>query len=226
MLLPLSAAAQSFNEALLPSSKLSAFEAVRVEGDLRVELVPISGDQVPRIIYDLDDNDPKRFSFSVDDNGVLQIRHTAASRTIGIVKVRIYYREIVRLDVRSAEVKFLEPLVRDKAMFDLSIDGGARVSGEVVCGDIEARVAGESRLELSGECQFLTLTTTMKGKVELRDLKLFAGRITASLSSVVAVVADTRLEIDATTNAIVKYWGEPQILRSRSSVHGVVIHQE
>ncbi len=225
VMLPLSAMAQKFDETLLPSVKLPAFSALRVEGQLKVELIKVGDDEQPRIVYDLDDNDPTRFSFAVDNSGWLFIKHRPANKTIGIVKVRLYYREMTGLGLRGGDVTFVSTLEREDQTFDLSLSDGATLTGEVNCGDMLAMVYSQSNLTLSGKIQYLDIDVVSKSKVELRDATIKSAKIKSTVNSVVALMTAERMVLDVASNSVVKYWSDPKIMRSKTATLGTVVKQ-
>ncbi len=222
---PASLFAQKFNEAILPTVKLSPFDIVRIEGQIKVELEPANDDEQPRIVYDLDDNDPERFSFDTDDSGVLIVKHRPIAKSIGIVTVKIYYRDLKSISIRGGEVTLASTLERENKTFDIVLSDAAKFSGKVNCGDIRAILYSQSEISLSGSAPYLTLEATSKSKAELRDLKMISANLKCSVNSVVALTSAERMVVNVASNSIIKYWEEPTILRSQTSTYGALVKQ-
>ncbi len=225
LIIPIVAMAQQAEE-LLPTVKLDAFDAIQIDGELNVSLIAAEDGDSLRIVYDLDDNDPERFSFEVNDAGLLIVKHKYTNRTIGVVDVKIYYNEIKSLNIRKAKVKFESTFELEEGSLELSMSDMASLSGEVNCLDIYATVGTQSELSLSGTATFLTANASNKSKLELRSVESLSAEVQSSLGSTVALTAGKRLIATAATNGVVKYWGDPVIMRSKTSIQSAIIKAE
>ncbi|MFI3306399.1 MAG: DUF2807 domain-containing protein [Rikenellaceae bacterium] len=216
--------AQSSQSTLLPSSTLAPFTSIKVDGEIELTLVKGGRDNLYKIEYDVRDNEANKFKFSTKSSGELVISLSSNVRSIDKVRATIYYDKIERLVASFAQVEFATPF--EASIVDIELNNAATIKGQIECDDLDLTLISESRAELNGSSKYLTLRAQSNSKAELRQLNITSARITTSQSSVVALTAGERLDVGAATKSVVKYWGEPKILRLRSSlIGGEVVRQ-
>lgn len=221
--MPLIASAQGEKKSL-PMANLQPFEAIRVESGMELNLVEVTKSDNLRITYDLSDNDPEKFKFEVK-NEVLYITQPRNEKSSSPIVATLYYSGLKRIHAARATLNITQKFSANIA--DIKLEDGASLMGELVCDDVEISAFTSSRLQITGDIRYLTLKISSSAKAELRELNTMSANINASNGAVVSIKTGERLDVTASTSSVVKYWGEPQIKRMRSSlIGGQVLKQQ
>lgn len=209
----------------LPTAELQPFTSIRVEADIDLTLIEIEANDSCRLVYDLEDNDPEKFKFSVSDKGRLTISQSRNTKSVSPVRATLYYQGVDNISVARATVRLGTPL--STSMADIRVEEDGRLYGELQCDDVQFWALTDCRVELTGAVRYFTLRSTTSAKSNLKGVDIVSARIDVSHGAIVAVTSGERLDISASTKAVVKYWGEPKILRvSQGLIGGEVTQQD
>ena len=202
---------------ILPTAPLRAFETLHIDAQMSVNLVQIDPSEPQRIVYELGDNDFEKFKFSHKSGGVLSVTFNTNAKALSPASATIYFHNMKSLVVRSAIV-----VVEDfeGVMTDVKVDYKGSLEGNFECDDLALSAYADSRVEITGDVRYLTVEAGSRAKVELRSLDATSANIVTSSGAVVAIKAMDRLETRIGSNSIVKYWGEPNILRNHKMIMG------
>ncbi len=213
-------------EKLTPASQLPPFTTLRVEANIDLSLSVCEAGAQPSISYDLGDNSAEKFKFGVKPDGELLVSLSRNVKSIDRVKATIYYSELDAIRISYASVTFATPF--ETSVADITLENNATLSGELACDDLILSLYVDSRVDLTGESRYLSLKAASGSKAELRGVDIQSIKVEASQGAVVALTAGERLDLSAATNSVVKYWGEPKILRSRKAalLGGSIVHEK
>ncbi|MFI3328384.1 MAG: DUF2807 domain-containing protein [Rikenellaceae bacterium] len=190
---------------------LSQFESLVVEADMDINLVEVSEGEPLRMEYDLGDNDPSKFKVDVR-RGVLKISQPYNARSVSKIKATLYYNSALsNIEIDRATAKFVTTFAAPIAQ--ITVDDSAMLEGEVDCADLELTAESNARLLLNGSCDYVLLKAKSAAKVELRKLDTRSLEIEVSHGAAVAVACGERMKVSTSTSGVIKYWGEPTILR-------------
>jgi len=196
---------------------LSSFDAVDIDGDMRVEFRRTDKDKGPHIVYDTKGDFTTKFSVAVDKNGTLRIEERIDPKRTTTTEVIIYYHSLSSIKTAHADVSFAETL--DSPITDIYVSGGANFTAEVDVKDLKMEVMGKSRVVLSGSARYFSLSITT-AKFDGENLSTLSSTIDASHLAEVRLTAGERLEASTATSARIEYRGKPEIIRLRNSLFG------
>lgn len=221
-----SGVANELDEMQLPVSQLASFSRLRVEANMELTLVEAKEGDSPRIVYDLGDNDPEKFKFSVKGDKTLSITQIYNSRSVSVIRAKLYYnKELNNITISRAKVYFGSNF--KGSLIDIALYDEAEMRCTVDCDDMKLEVQSDSRMTLEGRSRYLSLDASSGARVELRSADILSMIVRSSHGAVVALNAGERLQVNASTGSTVKYWGTPLVLRvDKSLISGSLLHQE
>lgn len=207
-------------EQALPMPKtdwLTAFNGVKVDGQMNVVFKRVDKADDVRIIYDTKGNITSKFKFEVDKKGVLVISEKSDPKRTTVTDVTVYYHTLRDVKIAHAIVEFEDRI--ECNVFDLAVSGGAVVSLSIKTLDTAVECTGVSRLTIEGETKYLSLRVST-AKVDCSKLSTISTTVDTSHSAEVRVVVSERLEATTSTGAKLLYKGTPVILRNHNVIFG------
>lgn len=197
---------------------MQPFEAVAIEGPVKVVFSRVGEGEQMRISYDTKANTDSRVKASVDKYGVLNIRERGLREGADSIEVFVYYQELKSLAVSEANFRFKNTL--EQSQIDLTFSGGATGELPLDSQDVVMTMTGKSKVSLKGKTRYFDLkvsTAEFNGKA----FETMSARVNASHGAEVTVMASERMEATA-QQAQVLYGGNPSIIRSTATFSGRV----
>ncbi len=198
------------------SEWLSEFSAVDLRGPMTVRLVRVPDTEAPRILFDAEGAPSAKFRAEVRER-VLRLTERADARRAGTTSVTVYYNTLASLFVSDAAVRFEGTFAA--TLFDLRIEGGALVEGDLDVRDLAFEGSGKCRATLSGRVDYLTLALST-GDFSSYGLEARSVDASVSGSGKVEVRVGERLVARTTTGGKVGYKGQPSIVRDEAKFMG------
>lgn len=196
---------------------LTAFDRVKVDGQMNVVFKKVNNPEEARITYDTKGDITTKFKFEIDKNGRLVVSEKLDPKRTTVTDIIICYHTLKDVKIAHAKAKF-ENKIEEK-LFDLTMSGGALVDLEVNTLDVAVECTGTSRLTLSGQTKYLTMNVST-AKVDCSRLDTVSTTVEASHSAEVRILVSERLEVTTSTSAKLLYKGHPVILRSHMGAFG------
>lgn len=204
--------------AALPKTDwLTAFDKVKISGQMNVVFKRVNSIEEVRITYDTKGDITTKFKFEIDKKGRLVVSEKLDPKRTTVTDVTIYYNTLN--DVKIAHAKAIFENQIESTLFDLTISGGALVDMEVKTLDIAVECTGTSRLTLSGKTKYLTMNVST-AKVDCSKLSTVSTTVEASHAAEVRIFVSERLEATTSTGAKLLYKGRPVILRNHMVAFG------
>lgn len=198
------------------SEWLTEFTELSLDGPFQLTLVQVAESEAPRIVYDTKGSYTSRFRAEVSD-GVLVISERTENRRNTVTEVTVHCHALRRIRVTDATLKVIDTL--RGTMLDLEVGGMASVDAALKVTDLQTELSGRSRAVLKGETRYMTLKAST-GAVDASALRAMAVRAEASNGAVVSVRADERIEAKTSTNARIRYGGNPALVRGGAGFTG------
>lgn len=200
-----------FAQETIVSRELPKFSKVELSGSLNVKFVRSSKNS-----FDLKLNGigSDKLDWGVK-KGKLYINLRGSSKNAS-ADITVYYIEMDELVAMSSNVEFEDNSKFE--MLDVKLQSGAAMKFNGTVGDLMMRVTGNSNADLSGECDYLSVTA-VHSTVRASKLESIAVWVKASTGSEVMVNADERLEIDAVGASTVFYMGVPKYMRVSNTLN-------
>lgn len=192
------------------SEWLPSFTSIVAEGPFDIVLVGVPDSVAPKVVYDTKGSYTTRFRAEVKDR-VLHIREKADARRPDRTQVRVCYNTMRTLDVTDSDVSFADTV--SQPMLDVTVAGYGNLSGKLDVKDLDMNVSGHSTVMLSGRVRYLTLFVS-SGKVDAVALETMSARVNVQSNASVTLNVTDRLEGRTSTGGIIRYKGEPAILRN------------
>lgn len=197
---------------------MQPFEAVSVEGPVKVIFSRVAEGEQMRISYDTKANTDSRVKASVDKYGVLNIRERGLREGADSIEVYVHYKELKSLSINEASFVFKNTL--EQAQMDLSFSGGATGELPLQSKDVVMTMTGKCRVVLKGQARYFDLKIST-AKFNGSAFETMSARVNASHGAEVTVMATERLEASA-QQAQVLYDGNPSIIRTTAGFSGRV----
>ncbi|MFI3320606.1 MAG: DUF2807 domain-containing protein [Rikenellaceae bacterium] len=210
----------------LAQSQLPMFKSVEINTNADITFIYVDDPNKCHIMYDLKGSFDTKFAYSVTADSLLKISERSVPKRKERSEVTIYHNRLERLDISKAKVVFNDPL-RCK-MVDFVASSSASLNCEMDNMDVKVSASGGSRVELSGQSRYVSVSATSNSTVVyLANLVTTSAWINATQGATVMVQPEERLVVKSTMGAVVKYGGAPEIFRAEQSlVGGEVFHVE
>ncbi len=199
---------------LIRGEKISDFHSLNVSGKVTVELVKAAENAVT---IELSGTDPTRLEWGVQ-SGVLNLKLRPTPGGQGSAKVKLAYRDLDAIKANGGDLMFVDTLSARMLTIDLS--GGAKFSATIDAVDLEMKVAGNSVAELKGKCKYLSLSGSMKSKINAAGMEAMSADVQSYTTAEVYVRATERLIAATNTGSSLFYTGSPAIVRKTTSLGG------
>ena len=176
--------------------------------DVVFERVPDS--EAPKIVYDTKGSYTTKFRAEVKDR-VLHIRERIDSRRPERTQVRVCYNTLSSFALTDAKASLADTL--RQSLLDVALSGGASLEGSLEVQDLDMSVSDKASALLGGSARYLTLQAS-GGQVNAAELETMSARVSAQSNAEVRVWVTDRLEARTSTGAVLRYKGEPAIVRT------------
>ncbi len=194
------------------SGPVDHFHSVSLTGGVTAKLIP---SDVNAVDVTITDADIKNLKWSVT-NGVLSVSFRQPSTKVGKAEVVIQYAgKLKSVSITGGELSFDNPLIG--SVLNMAVKGGGILNGYVDVLDLVLDVTGNSAASLSGSAKYVTLHSTEKSKVDIRETEAVSVVADAATGSEAFIHVGERLVANAKTGATIFYKGSPVILRDISS---------
>ncbi len=202
------------------SRKLDYFDAITVTGDVEVTLVRGDEPGLAILTEGVDDDDVSIF---------------VKGKTLKIQMIEGLFRDLDRVEVivtytklrgikSSAGAEVRSEGVVEGDELQLKASSGGRLTLEVQSNSIEATVSEGAGLTIAGNTEDQEITASTGGIYDARELQSQRTYAKATTGGEASVVANHRLDANASTGGIIRYSGEPEFKNTRSVIAGE-IHQ-
>lgn len=192
------------------SEWLPAFTRVEASGAFDVVFERVPDSEAPKIVYDTKGSYTTKFRAEVKDR-VLHIRERIDSRRPERTQVRVCYNTLSSFALTDAKASLADTL--RQSLLDVALSGGASLEGALEVQDLDMSVSDKASALLGGSARYLTLQVS-GGQVNAAELETMSARVSAQSNAEVRVWVTDRLEARTSTGAVLRYRGEPAIVRT------------
>lgn len=192
------------------SEWLPAFTRIEASGAFDVVFERVPDSEAPKIVYDTKGSYTTKFRAEVKDR-VLHIRERIDSRRPERTQVRVCYNTLSSFALTDAKASLADTL--RQSLLDVALSGGASLEGALEVQDLDMSVSDKASALLGGSARYLTLQAS-GGQVNAAELKTMSARVSAQSNAEVRVWVTDRLEARTSTGAVLRYRGEPAIVRT------------
>lgn len=192
------------------SEWLPAFTRVEASGAFDVVFERVPDSEAPKIVYDTKGSYTTKFRAEVKDR-VLHIRERIDSRRPERTQVRVCYNTLSSFVLTDAKASLADTL--RQSLLDVALSGGASLEGALEVQDLDMSVSDKASVLLGGSARYLTLQAS-GGQVNAAELETMSTRVSAQSNAEVRVWVTDRLEARTSTGAVLRYKGEPAIVRT------------
>ncbi len=213
---------ESINPQGVPNASLAPFCKVDINAPMLIRMERVSSLEECKIKYDLKGEVDSRFEFEVADS-VLKIREKSNSKRMTISEAVIYYTDLKEISISRAKVTFEQNVERE--MLDITLLSEGVITANIDCMDIKLSASGRSRVNITGQSKYASINASSGSNIDLTLFDCTAAWVDASHSATVELDVSERLEVKSIVGAVVKYHGNPSIVRSEKSLIGGEIFQ-
>lgn len=192
------------------SEWLPAFTRVEASGAFDVVFERVPDSEAPKIVYDTKGSYTTKFRAEVKDR-VLHIRERIDSRRPERTQVRVCYNTLSSFALTDAKASLADTL--RQSLLDVALSGSASLEGALEVQDLDMSVSDKASVLLGGSARYLTLQAS-GGQVNAAELETMSTRVSAQSNAEVRVWVTDRLEARTSTGAVLRYKGEPAIVRT------------
>lgn len=192
------------------SEWLPAFTRVEASGAFDVVFERVPDSEAPKIVYDTKGSYTTKFRAEVKDR-VLHIRERIDSRRPERTQVRVCYNTLSSFALTDAKASLADTL--RQSLLDVALAGGASLEGALEVQDLDMSVSDKASALLGGSARYLTLQAS-GGQVNAAELETMSARVSAQSNAEMRVWVTDRLEARTSTGAVLRYRGEPAIVRT------------
>lgn len=192
------------------SEWLPAFTRIEASGAFDVVFERVPDSEAPKIVYDTKGSYTTKFRAEVKDR-VLHIRERIDSRRPERTQVRVCYNTLSSFALTDAKASLADTL--RQSLLDVALAGGASLEGALEVQDLDMSVSDKASALLGGSARYLTLQVS-GGQVNAAELETMSARVSAQSNAEVRVWVTDRLEARTSTGAVLRYRGEPAIVRT------------
>ena len=192
------------------SEWLPAFTRIEASGAFDVVFERVPDSEAPKIVYDTKGSYTTKFRAEVKAR-VLHIRERIDSRRPERTQVRVCYNTLSSFALTDAKASLADTL--RQSLLDVALSGGASLEGALEVQDLDMSVSDKASALLGGSARYLTLQAS-GGQVNAAELETMSARVSAQSNAEVRVWVTDRLEARTSTGAVLRYKGEPAIVRT------------
>ncbi len=197
---------------------LSQFKAINISASMLVTLKKVNDPSECRVSYDLMGNLDSRFEFLIDKDSTLVVREKSSTKRVKKSEMIIYYHTLSKIRISKAIVNFSEEFKGD--IVDIRMLSNGSLAGEIDVNDMMISATNNGKLRFEGRCRYVDIEATLNSDINLGGVESLASRINASHGANVKVNVTERIETRVTAGAIVKYMGQPSIVRTSDALIG------
>jgi hypothetical protein len=197
----------------------ATFDKIQAGHNFDVILIPSDNEKV---VVTMDENLFDYTEIGVK-NGKLIIRATRNFRKVRSKVVKVYYKNINRLDVSSAaNVTSNSILQADKLSLDVSSAGDVEL--ELQCNELQLDVSSAGNAKLKGKVSVLKANVSSAGGINAFGLKADKADIVASSAGDVKIYIDKEASLESSSGGTIKYRGNPSVIKHSESSGGNIKH--
>lgn len=202
----------SYAQQTISSENISEFNAVNLNGNITAQLIPGEANKIDIILTDVDIN---KFKWNLK-SGVLNVELNSGPKGKGHADVKIHYSgPINAITVSGGDFTTPEPVKSNMLRF--VVNGGAKVTADFEVMDLDANIAGNSVVLLSGSAKYLTMHAGERSKVDARSMECVSADVDASSGAEMYLYVTERLVANSKTSATIFYKGKPSIIKDKTS---------
>lgn len=189
---------------------LTEFSEINISGPFNITFEQVAETEAPRIVYDTKGSYTSKFRAEVK-NKVLTISEKAEDRRTTITEVKLFCHALTKIRISGATATFQTLLTG--TMLDVVIGGGAVVTAPIEVVDLIMDVSGKSRVILTGEARYFTLSVST-AKVDALQFKAMSLTADATNKAEVSLRVTERIDAKASTGGRISYTGAPVVVHS------------
>ena len=189
---------------------LPAFTRIEASGAFDVVFERVPDSEAPKIVYDTKGSYTTKFR-AEGKARVLHIRERIDSRRPERTQVRVCYNTLSSFALTDAKASLADTL--RQSLLDVALSGGASLEGALEVQDLDMSVSDKASALLGGSARYLTLQAS-GGQVNAAELETMSARASAQSNAEVRVWGTDRREARTSTGAVLRYRGEPAIVRT------------
>ena len=200
-------------QSVIRNDELPDFAVIALSGNMNVELIEADKNAIEVQLYE---SDIKKFTWSVNGDGVLSVTLRPTVGQKARADIRLYYKaEIKEVTVNGARLTVEDEIV--SSLFRLAVSGGGSASVAVAADDVEVEVTSNSAVVVTGETTYLSIRATERSKVDTRKLNAVSAETEAVTGGEIYVFASERIVANARHASSIHYTGKPTIVKNRTS---------
>lgn len=202
----------------LDIDQMKGFHTIRISGTLCVEVVGTQAN--PAMHLELRGNDRRRFDWSVRDS-VLNLSFGANSNSPAQPLLTLWTpTPIEQLTIKRADVKLFDTATTP--LLDVTLQDGARLSGEVECMDLRLDMSGRSVADIEGKATYQAIEVRGKSALKADRVESKSVDLNAKGSSEIYVNATERAVLESKGRTSVFYNGNPTIVRTQTKLSATI----
>lgn len=201
------------------------FSRVSVFGPFKITLVPSDKNYLQLDYGSVDPDDV--IAEADEDVMILKLRNRKylndwkENRSTDYVQVMLHYKSLDEITAKAgAKVQNDEPLVSRNLLIES--DMGAEVNLKVKAKNLYVKCNMGSDNRLSGKTEMLEVKANMGALLNARDLSAEHCYVKAGMGADVKVHVTVELKVNASMGAIVRYYGNPTVIDSTTTLGGEV----
>lgn len=207
--------AQKENETI---TMTGGFNFISVYSGIEVNL--IRGDENKIVVIKDKSDDTSTFGYKIKNN-TLKLRATIDKKlSLGNVFVDLYYKnDIEELKLFQGSKAILKEPVNQTNLI-VNVKEGSYLEGSVMTEKTTILVSTGGRVVLNGESSVVQIKATTGGVCSIEELASQQTNINASIGSVVHATSDVLMEAEASTGAIIRVYGSPEKIITKTMLGG------
>ena len=157
----------------------------------------------------------------LSENNTLKLRAPIDNKlSLGNVFVDLYYKnDIEELKLFQGSKAILKEPVNQTNLI-VNVKEGSYLEGSVMTEKTTILVATGGRVVLTGESSVVQIKATTGGVCSIEELASQQTNINASIGSVVHATSDVLMEAEASTGAIIRVYGSPEKIITKTMLGG------
>lgn len=203
---------------LVETEPIEPFNALRIEGPVRVELIPADENQMQMMTWSLE---AKALTWRVRENTL----HIAARKGLlnkrAYADIKLYYKELNRIQMSGGEVYTREP-IRCGSLYLEAESSVGRMTLQTECNDVTIHASGDNTVRIGGIAEYATYRARLGSRIEALDLSAMEAAADASGKGEIQLRVNETLDARAVSGGNIFFLGEPMTLNIRKATLGNV----
>lgn len=207
---------------LVETEPLDPFNALSIEGPIRVELIPADESQMQIMIWALD---AKALTWRVKDNVLQLYTRKGLLNKRAYADIKLYYKELNRIVMSGGEAYTREP-IRCGSLYLEAESSVGKMNLLTECNDITIHVSGDNTVRIGGIAEYATYQARLGSRIEAIELSAMQVDADASGKGEIQLRANESLNARAVSGGNIFFLGEPVTLNIRKATLGSVTSVE